>query len=183
VAHNAVLFLLPFYLVAGRGLDPEHAGLVLVPEPLLMMLASPVAGTLSDRFGTRRITTLGLGTLVAGLWLLSQAGPATHLGLVAAALAVCGLGLGCFIAPNNSRLLGAAPRRRQGIASGVLAAARNVGMVVGVGIAGAVYTTVLKRTGPSGIAYSVSSALRVVAALTSLAVLTSWLEGEAPAAE
>jgi MFS family permease len=170
---------LPFYLVAGRGLDAERTGLVLAPAPLLMMLASPIAGTLSDRFGSRRITTLGLGILVVGVLLLSQAGPATPLGLVAATLAICGLGLGCFIAPNNSRLLGAAPRHRQGIASGVLAAARNVGMVVGVGIAGAVYTTVLAHTGPWGVSRGVSAALKVIAALTLLAVATSWLEGEA----
>jgi EmrB/QacA subfamily drug resistance transporter len=181
VAHNAILFLLPFYLVAARGLDPEHAGLVFMAEPLLMMLTSPIAGTLSDRFGSRRLTTLGLCILVTGILLLSQAGPATPLGSVVTPLAVCGLGLGCFIAPNNSRLLGAAPRQRQGIASGVMAAARNVGMVVGVGIAGAVYTTVVVRTGPAGVSQGVSSALKVIGALTVVPALTSWLEGEAPA--
>ena len=178
VAHNGILFLLPFYLVAGRGLDPERAGLVLAPQPLAMMVISPIAGTLSDRFGSRRLTTGGLALLVTGLLLLARSGPATPLSQVAATLALCGLGLGCFIAPNNSRLLGAAPRQRQGIASGVMAAARNVGMVVGVGIAGAVYTTVLAHNGPREVAQGVSCALRVIAVLTLVAAVTSWLEGE-----
>ena len=61
-----------------------------------------------------------------------------------------GVGTGVFIAPNNSALLGAAPPERRGVASGVLAEARNVGMVVGVGIAGAVMSTVLARApGPA----------------------------------
>jgi MFS family permease len=93
-------------------------------------------------------------------------------------MAVCGLGFGAFVAPNNSRLLGAAPPNRRGIASGVLAAARNVGMVLGVGLAGAIYTTVLARLGPAAIPEGMSLALRVVAGTTLLAALTSWAEGE-----
>jgi len=51
--------------------------------------------------------------------------------------------VGTFVSPNNNALMGAAPRNRQGIAAGVLATARNVGMVLGVGLAGAVFTTVV----------------------------------------
>ncbi|MCX6071692.1 MAG: MFS transporter, partial [Chloroflexi bacterium] len=54
-----------------------------------------------------------------------------------------GLGIGIFVSPNNSALMGAAPAHRQGIAAGTLALARNVGMVLGVTFAGAVYTIVL----------------------------------------
>jgi MFS family permease len=60
------------------------------------------------------------------------------------------MGIGLFISPNNSALMGAAPRQRQGIAAGILATARNVGMVLGVGIAGAVLTTFLTRGEASG---------------------------------
>ncbi|HUI99161.1 MAG TPA: hypothetical protein VLY46_02945, partial [Usitatibacter sp.] len=63
--------------------------------------------------------------------------------LVALALIVTGLGTGIFGSPNNNTLMGAAPRHRQGIAGGVLACARNTGMVLGVGLAAAVFTTVL----------------------------------------
>ncbi len=142
-----------------------------------MMLTAPLAGTLSDRVGTRGLTVSGMAVLTAGLVLLSRAGAATPFPRVVAALAICGLGLGLFIAPNNSRMLGAAPPHRRGIASGVLAAARNVGMVLGVGIAGAVYTTVLERRGPAHVAAGVSAALLAVAVLVALAAATSWLEG------
>jgi EmrB/QacA subfamily drug resistance transporter len=177
VASYAIVFLLPFYLVQGRGLSPQHAGLVLMAQPVVMMLAAPVAGTLSDRIGSRGLIVGGLAILTGGLLLLARMGDATALWKVAAALCVCGLGFGAFVAPNNSRLLGAAPPNRRGIASGVLAAARNVGMVLGVGLAGAIYTTVLERRGAGHVAAGVSAALVVVAAVVAIAAATSWLEG------
>ena len=67
------------------------------------------------------------------------------------ALAVIGLGTGAFISPNNSALMGSAPTSRQGIAAGILATARNFGMVLGVGIAGAIFTTTLTRGGSGSI--------------------------------
>jgi MFS family permease len=172
----------PFYLVQGRGLSVQHAGMLLSALPVLMMLSSPISGALSDRTGSRGLTVLGMSVLTAGLLLLSRAQLGTALWKVAAALSVCGLGLGAFIAPNNSRMLGAAPPNRRGIASGVLAAARNVGMVLGVGPSGAVYTTVLARTGDRGVAQGVSAGLVAAAIVTVVAAVTSWMEGEAPGA-
>jgi hypothetical protein len=77
--------------------------------------------------------------------MLSRLHPDSSLVHVVPALGVCGLGTGTFIAPNNSALMGSAPRHRQGIASGVLATARYVGMILGVGISGAIFTTLLSR--------------------------------------
>jgi hypothetical protein len=57
-------------------------------------------------------------------------------------------------------LMGAAPRNRQGIAAGVLATARNVGMVLGVGLAGAIFTTGLAR-GPAGNPASLFAAVQL----------------------
>jgi MFS family permease len=178
VAIYAILFLVPFYLIQGRHLDPQHAGYVLTAQPLMMMVTAPLAGALSDRLGSRGLVVAGLTIFTVGaLWLAHAVGG----GLIAQvpmSLAVCGLGIGCFTAPNNSRLLGAAPRNRQGIASGVLAAARNIGMVLGVGIAGAVYTTVLARGGADGATQAVVRGLQVAAAVLVVAIATSWLEGK-----
>jgi EmrB/QacA subfamily drug resistance transporter len=176
VASFSIVFLLPFYLIQGRGLDPAHAGLVLTAQPLVMMAAAPLAGMLSDRFGSRMPSLFGLAVLASGLTLLSLSGSTTPLWQVAGALAICGLGIGAFAAPNNSRLMGAAPRNQQGIAAAVLAAARNIGMVFGVGFSGAIYTTVLARSGPGGLWHGVSTGLQVAAAVTVVAIATSWLE-------
>jgi len=176
VAQFAVMFLLPFYL-AFRGLGPDQAGLVLTAQPLAMAATAPLAGALSDRLGTRGPVVLGLLVLATSILLLAGAGPATPIPLVAAGLALSGLGFGAFVAPNNSRLLGAAPGNRRGIASGVLAAARNTGMVLGVGLAGALFTTALSRRGAGAVPEAMALALRVVAATTFFAAVTSFLEG------
>jgi EmrB/QacA subfamily drug resistance transporter len=146
----SVLFVLPFLLIQGRGLDTRHAGLVLTAQPIVMAIVAPLSGALSDRIGSRPLATLGMLALAAGLLLLARVADDAPLTTIAAALGVVGLGVGIFVSPNNSALMGSAPRHRQGIAAGVLATARNVGMVLGVGLAGAVFTTVLARGGGEG---------------------------------
>ena len=144
-----LLFLLPFYLLQARGLSTAQAGLLLTAQPLTMALVAPLSGSVSDRIGTRLPSVLGMGLLAVGLWLMSGLTADTPSLAFVSKLAVAGLGIGIFVSPNNSALMGAAPSHRQGIAAGILALARNVGMVIGVGIAGAIYTTVLSHSGGS----------------------------------
>jgi EmrB/QacA subfamily drug resistance transporter len=139
----SITFLMPFYLIQGRGLNAAQAGLLLTAQPVVMAISAPISGMLSDRLGSRLPGMLGMGLLAAGLFLLAGIGPGTILGLVALWLALAGAGTGTFISPNTSALMGAAPRPRQGIASGVQAVARNFGMVLGIGLAGAIFTTSL----------------------------------------
>jgi MFS family permease len=175
----SVLFVLPFLLIQGRGLDTRHAGLVLTAQPIVMAVVAPVSGTLSDRVGSRLPATFGMLVLSSGLALLASMAPGASLRAIAAMLGVVGLGTALFVSPNNSALMGAAPRDRQGIASGVLATARNVGMVLGIGLAGAVFTTVLARAGPtrspSALSQGVQASLFVAAAIAALGAATSWL--------
>src|SRR5256885_1099798 len=93
----------------------------------------------------------GMAVLACGLFFLSRVGEDTPLVQLEIILAVCGLGTGTFIAPNNSGLMGAAPADKQGIAAGVLATARNAGMVLGVGLSGAILTTILHHRGGSAV--------------------------------
>src|SRR4030043_1380760 len=137
------IFLMPYYLIQGRGFTPAQAGLILTAQPLIMAIIAPISGTLSDRIGTRLPGVFGVAVLSAGLFLLSRLDAQSEIKTIMMALAVVGLGTGAFISPNNSALMGAAPKSRQGIAAGIMATARNFGMVLGVGIAGAIFTTTL----------------------------------------
>ncbi len=145
------IFLMPFYLIQGRGFTSATAGLILTAQPIVMAIIAPISGTLSDRIGTRWPAVFGMAVLSAGLFLLSRLTGISTITSVMLSLAVVGLGTGAFISPNNSALMGAAPRERQGIAAGILATARNFGMVLGVGISGAIFTTIL---GPGSLALS-----------------------------
>jgi MFS family permease len=138
-----ITFLMPFYLIQGREFQPTQTGMLLTAMPIVMAVVAPISGSLSDRIGVRWLTVIGMAFLSIGLYLLSRldaASPATE---IIIGLAVSGLGTGIFISPNTSALMGAAPKARQGIASGILATSRNVGMVLGVGLAGAILTTVM----------------------------------------
>jgi MFS family permease len=171
----AVLFVLPFLLIQGRGLETHQAGVVLTAQPIVMAIVAPLSGSLSDRIGTRAPATLGMLVLTVGLLYLAMLVQHGALTSIAMALALIGLGVGVFVSPNNSALMGAAPRHRQGIAAGVLATARNVGMVLGVGFAGAVFTTVVARaaTPAAGLPAGVRASLLVAAVLAALGTITS----------
>lgn len=143
----SIIFLMPFYLIQGLGLSPSKAGIILTAMPIIMAIMAPISGALSDRFGTRILAFIGMAALATGLFLLSRLRLDSSPWDIAMRLAVTGLGIGIFISPNTSALMGAAPRERQGIASGVLATSRNMGMVLGVGFAGAIFTTKLGLLG------------------------------------
>lgn len=177
----SVLFLMPFYLIQGRGLSAAQAGLILTAQPLVMALTAPFAGTLSDRIGSQIPTTLGMLIMSAGLFLLSRLTPTSPFIQVIVGLAVSGLGTGLFVSPNNSALMGAAPKSRQGIASGVLALARNVGMVLGIGLAGAIFATLLSRGDPTAaevLVSAVSAGFLFASGIALLAALASFARGD-----
>ena len=180
------IFLMPYYLIQGRGFTPAQAGLILTAQPLIMAVIAPISGTLSDRIGTRLPTVFGMVILSSGLFLLSRLGAQSEIKAIMIALAVVGLGTGIFISPNNSALMGSAPKSRQGIAAGILATARNLGMVLGVGIAGAIFATTLARGSSSLLApggFSQEDLIYRALQLSFLAasfiafigVLTSWV--------
>jgi EmrB/QacA subfamily drug resistance transporter len=141
----SILFLLPFYLIQGREFNPAYAGMILTIQPIVMAIVAPISGILSDHIGVQYPGTLGLFTLGIGIYMLSRLGSNSSILDIAKALSIVGLGTGIFISPNNSALMGSAPHNRQGIAAGVMATARSVGMVMGVGIAGAIFSTALRN--------------------------------------
>ena len=173
---SSTFFLVPFYLIQGRGLSPSQAGLLLTAQPIVMATTASLSGTVSDRIGSRLPATAGMAVLGVGLFLLSRLGESTPLGFVAGALAVVGLGIGLFTSPNNSAIMGAVPAQRRGVASGVLATARTLGNVLGVGMAGAIFSTVLaggESAGPGAVVNGVGLGLLVASVLAFVGALTS----------
>lgn len=139
VALAGVLILIPFYLEDILGYDTVHVGLLMGIVPVMMGLSSPLSGLWSDRVGSRPITVIGLFVLAAGyLAATTLTGHTTALGYAGRMFAL-GLGMGIFISPNNSAIMGAASRRQLGVVSGLMAITRTLGQTVGVAILGAVW--------------------------------------------
>ncbi|MDH3442863.1 MAG: MFS transporter, partial [Deltaproteobacteria bacterium] len=90
---------------------------------------SPLAGRLSDRFGTARLSSLGLALEGLGLWMVSLLNADADYLSVAVALGVVGLGLGVFEAPNMSFVMGAVSRTQQGVAGSIAHMMRTLGIV------------------------------------------------------
>ena len=174
----SITFLMPFYLIQGRGLNPAQAGLLLTVQPVMMAIAAPVSGAFSDRIGSRLPGMIGMGVLAVGLLLLSRLDAESGLWLAVLGLVVAGTGTGMFISPNTSALMGAAPRDRQGIASGVLATARNFGMVLGIGLAAAIFTTHLALNTTDAFYAGIDRGFLVASGIAVLAVVVSAVKDE-----
>ena len=131
--------LTPFYLQGVRGYPPHQVGLLMAPLAIAMGLFAPLAGSLSDRWGARPITVLGLLVLLAGyVGISSLSMETTTVGYVGRYL-LLGAGMGIFQSPNNSAIMGAVRRERFGVASSLLSLTRIMGQTVGLSVMGALW--------------------------------------------
>jgi MFS family permease len=137
----AVSFMLPFYFEELRKFPTEEAGLLLTPLPLTIAVVAPLSGTLADRIGSRWLAAGGLTVACIGLVLISQLNAQSSVFDIIWRLVVTGLGQALFQSPNNSALMGAAPRDQLGSASGFLATGRVVGQSLSVALTGAIFTS------------------------------------------
>ncbi|HZO73367.1 MAG TPA: MFS transporter [Ktedonobacteraceae bacterium] len=135
----AVGFMLPFYFEELRGFPTEQAGLLLTPFPITLAIIAPFSGSLADRFGTRWLAAGGLTIACIGLVLIGQLNEKSSIWDIVWRLVLTGAGQAIFQSPNNSALLGSAPRQRQGIASGFLATGRTMGQSLSVALAGTIF--------------------------------------------
>jgi len=135
----AVSFLLPFYFEQLRHFSTGESGLLLTPLPLTIAVVAPISGGLADRIGTRWLASGGLAIACLGLVLIGELDARSSVFDIVWRLVVTGAGQALFQSPNNSALMGAAPREEQGVAAGFLATGRVVGQSTSVAVAGAVF--------------------------------------------
>ncbi|MFW6070010.1 MAG: MFS transporter [bacterium] len=148
VAIAGAIILNPFYLELVLGYGPAQVGLMLSVVPIALGITAPISGSLSDRLGTRPITVVGLLILVLGYLTMSTLTTETStFGFIVRFLPV-GIGMGVFQSPNNSAVMGSAPRRHLGVASGLLAITRTLGQTTGIAVIGALWAArVFARAG------------------------------------
>jgi MFS family permease len=138
MAQYVVVFLTPFLLSRLLGAGPGRVGLVLTAFPLTVLCVAPFAGALSDRVGSALPAVSGAGISAVACVLLSTMPAGAVPGDVAWRLALFGLGTGLFQSPNNSSVMGSAPKPHLGVVASLLGTARTLGMALGVAAAGAV---------------------------------------------
>ncbi len=184
IAMFAVILLMPFYMEEILGYSPKHVGLAFIAVPLVMALVAPVSGWISDRTNSFLLSSLGMAISCLALFLLGNLDQdATYLDIVIR-MGMIGLGMGLFQSPNNSIVMGSVPKERLGIAGGMLGMVRNLGMVTGIAISGAVFTSGLQSNQAAGLVYEAAflggfhDAFMVAAVICSVGVITSLMRGK-----
>ena len=125
---------LPFYFQDVLHRDPVHIGLLMTPWPVIVALAAPIAGRLSDRYPPGLLGGVGLAVLAAGMASLALL-PASPSGVeIVLRMTLCGAGFGLFQAPNLRALMSSAPPERSGGASGVIGMVRLIGQASGAAL-------------------------------------------------
>lgn len=137
----SVIFILPFFLELVKHYSTQKVGFLLSVSPMLAGLIAPVSGALSDRFSPRIISIIGLLLMVCGCLSFTTFSEELTVAGFMVRIAFHGLGLGMFLSPNNSAVMGAVPRERLGIASGLLSLSRTLGQTAGLPLVGALFSS------------------------------------------
>jgi EmrB/QacA subfamily drug resistance transporter len=151
----ALMFLFVFYFQGPQGQSPIMAGVELAPMAIGMLVASPLAGMIADRHGSRGLSALGM--LVTAIGLVGMTGLQAHTAYVWSAvwLALVGIGSGMFNSPNTAAMMGVVPVHRRGIAAGARVMLQNTGAVLSIAFVMAIVTAAV----PTNVLFKIFSGL------------------------
>jgi len=171
----ATLVVGPFYLSGALGLGTALVGFALSVGPLVAALTGVPAGRLVDRFGTRRMTRLGLAAMALGAIALSMMPAGFGLLGYLAPIAVITAGYALFQAANNTAIMTDIRPDQRGVISGMLSLSRNLGLITGASVMGAVFalasaTTDITSASPAAVASGMRITFAVAVALIILAL-------------
>ncbi|WP_223527170.1 MFS transporter [Pseudomonas sp. BF-B-26] len=135
----ATLVVGPFYLAHGLGLDAVLVGLVLSVGPFVAALTGVPAGRIADRFGAQRMTLAGLIAMATGCLTLSVLPETSGIGGYLLPMVVITLGYALFQTANNTAVMADVEPDQRGVISGMLNLSRNLGLITGASVLGAVF--------------------------------------------
>ena len=166
----ATLVVSPFYLSGALGFDPALVGLVVSVGPLVVALTGVPAGRMTDRFGAERMTIVGLAAIGVGSFVLSTMPMTLGVPGYVAALVVLTAGYALFQTANNTDVMADVSRDQRGVVSGMLNLSRNLGLVTGASLMGAVFayasgTADVTTAHPDAVAAGMRTAFAIAAIL------------------
>ncbi|SHJ15069.1 MFS transporter [Parasporobacterium paucivorans] len=139
----ALSYLLSIYLQNNFGFDSAKAGLVLIAQPVVMAVFSPVTGFLSDRIEPQKVATLGMSITTLGLCFFIFLNKNTSIAYIVVALLILGFGFALFSSPNTNAIMSSVEKKYYGVTSGILGAARTVGQAFSMGISSLVLALII----------------------------------------
>jgi EmrB/QacA subfamily drug resistance transporter len=134
-ATSATGFFISLYLQYIRGFDARTSGLIMISQPVMMAILSPLAGKLSDKHNPGIIASTGMGLTASGLLMLCFVNIDTPVILIIALLIIMGIGFAFFSSPNSNAIMSSVDKKYLGVASGVVGTMRMIGQMMSLGIA------------------------------------------------
>ena len=142
-ATTAVSFLLSFYLQYIKGLKPQGAGIILVAQPIMMAIFSPISGKISDRKEPQVVASLGMTITTIGLVILIFLTPETSYLFIITSLVLLGFGFALFSSPNTNAVMSSVEKKHLGIASSTVSTMRLTGQMLSMGIAMLIFSVII----------------------------------------
>jgi MFS family permease len=180
----AIIFFLSLFLQVVDGYSSQQAGLMLLVQPVIMAVFSPLSGSLSDKIEPRMLASLGLGLNAAGLFGFAFLNPDSSIGMIMSLQAVIGLGSALFVSPNTNAIMSSVEPKFYGAASSIMATMR----LIGQGLSMAVVTMVIyvfighaafSSSTASELVSSIHLSFLIFTILSMLGVLASLARGHA----
>ena len=140
-----LVFFMPFYLIHPAGYPVNVVGGIMACIFVSLFIVSPFSGALFDRIGSRLLCTLAMAIIACSLFSLSTIPANASFFSIIWRLSLAGIGTAIFLPPNSAAAFNAVSPENRGVASATVAAARNLGMVLGVAIAGAIFNSVFYK--------------------------------------
>jgi MFS family permease len=174
----ATLVVGPFYLSRALGLDPARVGLVLSVGPLAAALTGVPAGRIADRFGAQRMTIVGLVGIAAGSLVLFVLPTTLGVRGYLAPIVVITVGYALFQTANNTTVMADVRPDQRGVISGMLNLSRNLGLVTGASVMGAVFALAsgasdITAARPDAVAAGMQITFAVAAVLIAVALASA----------
>jgi MFS family permease len=132
------------------GYSPSQIGWIIVADSIIIMIMAPIAGSLSDRFGSRLLCTTGCAIVGVAQFFLATLDSSASLLRIMLPLILWGVGWALFNAPNQSSILGAVSPERIGAAAGMIATTARTGGAMGVALSATLFGYLLAAAGLSG---------------------------------
>jgi MFS family permease len=171
----ATLVVGPFHLARAARLDMALVGIAMSLGPAVAAIMGVPAGRIVDRFGTQRVTAWGLAGILVGCVAVSVAPQSLGLAGYLIPVVVLTGHYALFQTANNAAVMGDVAAEQRGVMSGLLNLARNLGLITGASVMGAVFAlasqaTDVTRAIPEGVAFGTRVTFAVAAAIVCVAL-------------
>jgi len=175
----ATLVVGPFYLSGALGLDAAHVGLVMSSGPIVAALTGVPAGRVVDRFGAHIMSIAGLISMLVGASILPMLPTTFGIPGYIVPLVVITAGYALFQAANNTAVMTNIQADQRGVISGMLNLSRNLGLITGASLMGAVFaigsgTSIMMTASPNAVASGMRLTFTVAAVLVAIAIYIAY---------